>query len=206
LRFEPFTSSQIGRTIAKLAEQIVASLERERPAGAIAIGAIIATARGAEGPATSREGDTIPSLQLPEIPQRPTPKSEPPTRIVDALRGHHTTLSDALEAAEPGDRILVRPGVYKEGIVIDKPVEIIGDGELNDVVIEANGRNTILCQANMARIANVTLRQTGGGNWYCVDIGQGRLDLDGCDISSLCYRGRPDHRSPRPARCALPNE
>jgi parallel beta-helix repeat protein len=30
----------------------------------------------------------------------------------------------------------------------------------------------------------VTLRQTGGVEWFCVDIGQGRLDLEGCDISS----------------------
>jgi len=35
---------------------------------------------------------------------------EPPTRIVDALhRGDHATLVDALNAARPGDRILIRP-------------------------------------------------------------------------------------------------
>src|SRR5262245_57058262 len=37
----------------------------------------------------------------------------------------------------------------------------------------------------MGRIANLVLRQAGGiGKWYCVDIVQGRVDLEDCDISS----------------------
>jgi F-box protein 11 len=36
----------------------------------------------------------------------------------------------------------------------------------------------------MSRIVNLTMRQTGGGKWSCVDIAQGRLDLEACDISS----------------------
>ncbi len=40
-------------------------------------------------------------------------------------------------------------------------------------------------QANIGRVANLTLCQAGGeGKWYGVDIRQGRLDLEGCDISS----------------------
>ena len=39
--------------------------------------------------------------------------------------------------------------------------------------------------ASIGRVANLTLRQVGGeGDWYAVDITQGRLDLEGCDISS----------------------
>jgi hypothetical protein len=85
-------------------------------------------------------------------PERgPAAKNEPRTRIVDALhRGNHTTLTDALKAAQPADRILIRPGLYREGVVIDKPVEIIGDGELGEVVIEANGKNALLFQENIA--------------------------------------------------------
>ncbi|MEM6448209.1 MAG: right-handed parallel beta-helix repeat-containing protein, partial [Cyanobacteria bacterium P01_D01_bin.123] len=98
--------------------------------------------------------------------------------------GDYVTLTDALKAAVPGTRILVRPGLYREGITIDKPVEILGDGEPGDVTIEAFGKDTILFQANMGRIANLTLRQSGGGKWFCVDITQGRLDLEDCDITS----------------------
>jgi len=58
----------------------------------------------------------------------PASKVEPPTLVVDALhRGDHSTLTAALSAAGPGHRILIRPGLYQEGVVIDKPVEIIGE-------------------------------------------------------------------------------
>ena len=43
----------------------------------------------------------------------------------------------------------------------------------------------VVFRANISRIANLTLRQAGGeGTWYGVDIGQGRLELEGCDITS----------------------
>jgi parallel beta-helix repeat protein len=66
----------------------------------------------------------------------------------------------------------------------DKPVKIIGDGERGDVVFEANGKDVILFQATMSRIVNLTIRQMGGGRWFGVYIAQGRLDLEGCDITS----------------------
>lgn len=74
--------------------------------------------------------------------------------------------------------------MYKEGIIIDKPVEIIGDGKRDDIVIEAYGKETVVFQANNGRIANLTLRQAGGGEWVGVDITKGRLELEDCDISS----------------------
>jgi parallel beta-helix repeat protein len=183
-RFEPFTSPQVGKMIAWMAQQIVHSLERGAPAkpvGAKPAAAEVASVPTAAAVSSKSEQATASERGL-------VSKNEPPTRIVDALhRGDYTTLTDALKAAAPGDRILIRRGLYKEGVVIDKPVEIIGDGEPGEVVIEANGKNAILFQANMARVSNLTLRQTGSGNWYCVDVAQGRLDLEGCDITSQSY-------------------
>ena len=43
-------------------------------------------------------------------------------------RGDFATVGAAIKAAKPGDRILVRPGLYEEGLVVDKPLEILGDG------------------------------------------------------------------------------
>jgi F-box protein 11 len=107
---------------------------------------------------------------------------------VDALhRGDYSNLTGALQAAKPGHRIVVRPGPYREGITIDKAVEIIGDGEPGEIVIEATGKPVILFQANMGRVVNLTVRQKGGGEWYGVDISQGRLDLEGCDITSTSF-------------------
>jgi parallel beta-helix repeat protein len=179
-RFEPFTSPQVGKMIASMARQIVQSLERGAPVTPVVVKPAAAVRNASATAAATAKGEEV------SAPERgPAAKNEPRTRIVDAFhRGDHATLTDALKAADPGDRILIRPGLYREGVVIDKPVEIIGDGEPGEVVVEGNGRDTILFQANIARITNLTLRQTGGGVWDCVNIAQGRLDLEGCDITS----------------------
>jgi hypothetical protein len=62
---------------------------------------------------------------------------------------------------------------------------MIGNGDPGEVVIEMKGRDVALLQATMGRIVNLTLRQGGGkGIWFGVDIAQGRLHLEGCDITS----------------------
>jgi parallel beta-helix repeat protein len=74
--------------------------------------------------------------------------------------------------------------------VVDKPLEILGDGPASDIEIRARDSHVLLFQANIGRVANLTLRQVGGtGKWYGVDITQGRLDLEGCDISSQDLSG-----------------
>jgi F-box protein 11 len=106
--------------------------------------------------------------------------------VVDAWgRGDFTTVTAAITAAKAGDRIVVRPGLYEEGLVVDKPLEILGDGPVSDIEIRARGADALLFRASIGRVANLTLRQAGGeGSWFGVDITQGRLDLEGCDISS----------------------
>jgi parallel beta-helix repeat protein len=197
MRFEPFTAPQLGKMLARMAGQIVAALDREQPPSRSAKGRdkeIPRTRRNqaktnrtvsglSDSTGASKETDS--AVETPVMTRGPAAKTEPHTLIVDALhRGDHSTLTAALEAAKPGDRILVHPGLYKEGIIITKAVEIIGDGEPGEVVIEAMGTDVVLFRANMGRIVNLTLRQTGGENWYGIDITQGRLDLEGCDITS----------------------
>ena len=106
--------------------------------------------------------------------------------MVDAYqRGDFATVRAAIKAAKAGDRILVRPGLYEEALVVDKPLEILGDGPVSDIEIRARDAHALVFKASIGRVANLTLRQAGGKeNWYGVDITQGRLDLEGCDISS----------------------
>ena len=118
---------------------------------------------------------------------RAAAKTGPPTHAVDPFpgRGDFTTVSAAIEAAQPGDRIVVRPGLYEEGLVLGKPLEIVGDGPVADTVIRARDADVLVFRASVGRVANLTLRQAGGQqNWYSVDITQGRLELEDCDISS----------------------
>jgi F-box protein 11 len=212
LRFEPLTSPQVGKTLARLAMQIRDALERERPPEKTEPGRKIAkkrarpsktkasTAGQLTGGRSTQSAQVSESVESSSIAQRPSVKTEPPTLIVDSFhRGDFPTVTEAIAKANAGDRILVRPGLYQEGLVIDKPLEIIGDGELGDVVIQTTGANAVLFKTAMGRISNLSLRQMGGGEWFCVNIAQGRLELEGCDIisQSLTCVGIHDGADPR---------
>ena len=87
----------------------------------------------------------------------------PKTIIVDQMhRGDFITITDAIAAATPGSRISIRSGVYDEGLIIDKPLEIVGDGKPGEVVIRATGKDTILFKTVRGKISNLFLRQMGG--------------------------------------------
>jgi F-box protein 11 len=182
LRFEPFTAPVVRRALAQLASRLRASFWHPPPAKSSASKADTGSTKAKNAVATEQTDSGQPG----KADSRPAAKLEPPTHVVDPYhRGDFTTIGAAIEAAQPGDRILVRPGLYEEGLVIDKPLELLGDGPVADIVIQARGSDAVLFQANIGRIANLTLRQAGGtGDWYGVDITQGRLELEGCDISS----------------------
>ena len=123
LRFEPFTSPQVGKTLESLALQVSKALERLR----------IPQQPNPAPPPDQKQKESRASDKAQDVTQqtetlKASPVIEPPTHVVDALyRGDFPSISQAIQAAKPGDRILVRPGLYSEGLIIDKPLEIMGD-------------------------------------------------------------------------------
>jgi parallel beta-helix repeat protein len=110
---------------------------------------------------------------------------ERPTRVVGGQDGGYTTIGEAIRGAALGSRIVVRPGLYHEAIVVDKPLELIGDGAPGDVVIESSDAPALLFRADTGRVAHLTLCGTGSDSRIkTVDIMQGRLELEDCDITS----------------------
>jgi hypothetical protein len=104
--------------------------------------------------------------------------------------GDFATISEAIQAAAPNDKILVRPGWYREGIVVDKPLDIEGDGNSEDVVVLSDGESALYFSASTGRVGNLTLRQVNGeAEVFTVTIIQGRLTLTRCDISNRSKSG-----------------
>ena len=125
---------------------------------------------------------------------RRKPIPEMPIVVVDQMhRGNFTTISQAIKEADPGSRILVHSGIYDEGLILDKALEIVGDGNLGDVTVRAEGKDAISFKAASGRVSNLVLQQTGGGEFSGVDIGQGVLELEGCDISGSFHVGVAIH-------------
>lgn len=80
---------------------------------------------------------------------------------------------------------MVRPGLYQEELVIDKPLEIIGDGKVDEIIVQGQKERALSFKTTFGRVTNLTLRQLAGDEKrFCVDIAQGRLDLEDCDITS----------------------
>jgi len=105
--------------------------------------------------ARRRAGSAAESEAPPER-ERPKPATPPaiPTLVVDPFpgRGDHSTISAAIDAAPAGARILIRPGRYRESLRLSKPLELIGDGDRERIVVTTAEGDTLHCDASMARV------------------------------------------------------
>jgi len=119
------------------------------------------------------------------MPDNPT-RTAPSSTILEAdfivsPGGQYPTINSALSAAKAGDRIVVKTGLYREKIVINKAIELIGSGS---PVIESNGE-CIEMRTDYAVVRGFTLKRVATDSKNCaVYIPQGSLVLEHCDISS----------------------
>ena len=85
--------------------------------------------------------------------------------IVDASgTGDYTTIQAAVDAADDGDEIAIRPGTYAEEVrVVEKDLTLRGDGPAEDVVIELGSEGTLITLLRSdAMVTDLTLR---GDEW-----------------------------------------
>jgi F-box protein 11 len=151
----------------------------------------------------------ISTINSPQAPTQPT--STPTGAIIVAKVGtaDYQTIEEAIQNAPPESYIAVRPGLYREGLVIDKPLEILGDGQPNDIIIESADSSCILMQTDYAVVRGLTLRGCAGRQgkqFYGVDIPQGCLILEDCDITSdslACIAIRGSTAKPTIRRCQI---
>jgi parallel beta-helix repeat protein len=132
------------------------------------------------------------------------------TLVVSAMgRGNYRTISEAMNAAKDGAKILVKEVVYREGLVINKPVEIIGDGETSEIILEYSDGSCILMQTDYAKVKGLTIcgqARLKSKKDYAVDIPQGCLVLEDCDITSdslACIGIHGLTAKPRISRCKI---
>ena len=135
-------------------------------------------------------------------------ETPPPNTVIVSTDGggQYTTIGAALKAVQPGMRILVRPGVYNEALIIDKQVEIVADahGAGKQVVLQAFNSSNITMRTDRALVRGFVIRHRPGwlGILYyifsgkdgsAVDIPQGELALEDCDITSTSGVGIAIH-------------
>ena len=110
-----------------------------------------------------------------------------PALVVDRSgHGDHRTIGEAIRASVvPGTLITVKPGAYREALVIDRDVEIVGEGDRAQVVVEATDATAVTVTADRAAVRNLTVRAVGTkANLGAVRVQRGRVVIEGCDLTS----------------------
>jgi hypothetical protein len=90
--------------------------------------------------------------------------------------GDYSTISKAVDAAKPGDLVLISPGVYKEEVKVETEDIVIRGTDRNSVIIdgEFTRENGIQVFSNGVAVENLTVRNhTGNGVFFTGDYGKG---------------------------------
>jgi hypothetical protein len=114
------------------------------------------------------------------VPSAPAPPSGGTLVVGKGGKGRCMSLRVALRQASPGARILVMPGIYRESLVVDQDVTIIGQGAPGEVVIQSPKGPCLTLESGASHLSNLML--TGSGP--VLVIGQGRPEITNCLIQS----------------------
>ncbi|HEX8288125.1 MAG TPA: right-handed parallel beta-helix repeat-containing protein [Pyrinomonadaceae bacterium] len=108
--------------------------------------------------------------------------------IVSAEGGaNFSTIGEAVKNSPAGARLIIRPGIYNESVIIDKDLEISGEGRAEDVIIVGTQSSCIQVLTEKAILRGLTIQGRGaklGRSFFAVDIPKGELLLENCDVSS----------------------
>ena len=129
------------------------------------------------------------------------------TYVVDPMhRGDFSTIGAAIKAAEPGSKIIVREGTYREALRLSKPLEIVGEGDRERIVVVTAKGDALHCDAPMARISGMRFRREAGDEGCGIWIDGGAVEIDDCVVESLsfaCVAISGSGSSPSLRRCVL---
>ncbi|MCX5985133.1 MAG: pectinesterase family protein, partial [Chloroflexi bacterium] len=121
------------------------------------------------------------------------PGPPPPPRLVvdQSGKGDHRTITAAIRASVvPGTLITVKPGIYREAVVIDRDVEIVGEGDRARIVVEVTNTHAVTVTADRAVVRNLTVRAVGSGATSgAVWVQRGRVVIEACDLTSAIGAG-----------------
>lgn len=82
----------------------------------------------------------------------------------------YTKIQDAIDNASNNDIIIVYNGTYKENIVIDKTLKIIGENKTNSIIDGQNKGNTIDIKSDNVEIARFKIINSGNEKWFHAGI------------------------------------
>ena len=118
------------------------------------VGLVAAAACGGDGDGASGEADVEPAATV-RVP------------------ADHPTIQAAVDAAEPGDLILVEPGVYEESVTIETPEVTLRGTDRNEVVLDGGfelDNGVRVAGANGVAVENMTARNYTSNGFFWTGV------------------------------------
>lgn len=96
----------------------------------------------------------------------------------------YRSIQRALDEAGPGATVEVHPGVYEESLTITQPVNLVGVGDVDAIIIQAFNGTAVTLTADGGSLSGLTIRQKGGTFQYqAIDVAAGLPSIEGCIIN-----------------------
>jgi hypothetical protein len=126
------------------------------------------------------ESSTSPSATMP--PYIPSGGYTIPSGIVTG----GANLPELVANAKPGGTVTVPAGIYPGGLVVDRPLHIVGDPRASgQVVIQSEGKECLSVRSKGVTIQNIQFWCKGIGDLPAVSVADGaELEMEGCKIQS----------------------
>jgi hypothetical protein len=132
----------------------------------------------------------IPQVVAPVIQNKTTkPQTAKSNEIIVSAdgSGDFDSITAAIKAAQINSRISVRAGLYEESLIVNKQIEIVGDGSVANVVVRSLNSSCIKFETERAVVRNLTLQcaaAQSGKKAFGVEILNGEITIQNCDVTS----------------------
>ena len=169
LRFES-NPTKLGKAVHEFALDVIDKLEE---------GPVPVTQSKSKPTPSQGETEATPPQQ--ETGGQPAVAKEAATEVVVGPDGAFATIGQAIADVAPETVIRIRAGSYSEQLTLDKPLSLIGDG---DVSVISRDANALQVGANFGLVRNISFRNVGQVRWFCVHVFNGSVQFDACRFQS----------------------
>jgi nitrous oxidase accessory protein NosD len=103
--------------------------------------------------------------------------------------GQKPGLRDAVRDAPPDACLVLKPGLYRESLVIKKPLQIRGEAGAHETTLESQTACALQVDGGCVFVAGLLIRGLGGREKKvqpAIDVKSGHMVIEDCDVSSDC--------------------